>query len=221
MEDSKHKIINVPIINSLDCLTSADSIINVLDEKGARQSIDQLNWADEFPYKPLTTFTVAHSGTALYVDFLVRANFLRAENYLDQSPVSQDSCVEVFLQPQPEGEYWNFEFNCIGTINASHRLERNNPTRLTGDELALVRRYPSWGTRPFRELEGLFVWDLLAVIPFNLIGVEYKGFPIEMRGNFYKCASATSQPHYLSWNPIESASPDFHRPQDFGTVVIM
>ncbi|MDE6137165.1 MAG: hypothetical protein K2F97_06800, partial [Muribaculaceae bacterium] len=58
------------------------------------------------------------------------------------------------------------------------------------------------------------------VIPLDLIGVHYEGKPVEMRGNFYKCASATSQPHYLSWNPIDTPEPDFHRPEFFGKLIL-
>ena len=113
----------------------------------------------------------------------------------------------------------NFEFSCIGTINASHRSERNNPTRLNDNELAQVIRYPSCGTRPFQELEGLFTWNLLIAVPMSLIGIEYNNSPIETMGNFYKCASGSSQPHYLSWNPINTEKPDFHRPDFFGKII--
>ena len=39
-----------------------DNIINILDEKGERHIIDTLNWAKEYPYKPLSSFTIAHNG---------------------------------------------------------------------------------------------------------------------------------------------------------------
>ena len=92
--------------------------------------------------------------------------------------------------------------------------------RLTPDELARVQRVASCGNRPFCELEGMFSWNLLVIIPLDLIGVRYEGRPVEMRGNFYKCASATSQPHYLSWSPIDTPEPDFHRPEFFGKLTL-
>lgn len=216
------KTVTAPYIAELDALTTASDILTLLDRSGTRCQIDSLNWPELYPYAPLSTFTIAHSATRLYIDFFVRCNYLRAENYVNLSPVSEDSCVEFFVAPRrDDNHYWNFEFNCIGTINASHRTERKNPTRLTDDELAQIIRYASCGTRPFCEMEGMFAWNLLTSIPLSLIGVEYTGKPVDLRGNFYKCASATAAPHYLSWNPVGGERPDFHRPQDFGIITLL
>ncbi len=213
-------LLHLPYIPELDKCSTADEISTMLDSKSPRSSIASLNWPGQFDYAPLTTFTAAHSGRYIYIDFFVRCNYLRAENYEPLSPVSQDSCVEFFVSPTGDNHYWNFEFNCIGTVNASHRSVRNNPTRLTRSEIESIRISPSCGTRPFREMEGMFSWNLLVAIPLDLIGVEYKGLPIEMTANFNKCASATSAPHYLSWSPIVSDKPDFHRPECFGRIVL-
>ena len=209
----------VPLVAELQNFDS-EEIISRLQDVGAEVSIDSVNWKEQFPYKPLAVANVAHDGKYIYVDFFVRCNYLRAVNYEDNSPVSQDSCVEFFVSPKCDNHYWNFEFNCIGTINASHRSQRNNPTRLTHEELDRVKRYCSCGNRPFNEVEGLFAWNVLIAVPLDLIGVKYEGKPIEMKGNFNKCASGTSQPHYLSWNPIVSEKPDFHRPEYFARIVL-
>ncbi len=215
------KHLDIPCISRLTQATGADEIMNLLENDGVRTAIDSVNWPDLFPYQPLTTFSAAHDGESIFIDFFTRCNFLRAENHLPQSPVSQDSCVEFFVAPKPGDRYWNFEFNCIGTINASNRIERGNPTRLTAGQLARIRVFPSCGTRPFRELEGLFSWNLLVIIPLSLFGVEFNGTALDMRANFYKCASATSMPHYLSWNPISTPKPDFHRPDFFGEITLL
>lgn len=215
------KTLEIPLITRLAEPSATDNIISTLDNEGVRRSISELNWAEQYPYAPLTTFTAGHTDTDLFIDFFVRCNYLRAVNYTNQSPVSQDSCVEFFVSPTCDNHYWNFEFNCIGTANASHRSERANPTRLTDQELSMIERRCSCGNRPFCEMEGLFSWNILVRIPLSLIGVEYHGTPVVMKGNFYKCASATSAPHYLSWNPIDSPKPDFHRPQDFGNIILL
>lgn len=218
---STPKRLEIPYIASLDTISDHDEIINILDREAPRRNIESVNWADRYPYHPLTTIAVAHSKEMIYIDFFVRCNYLRAENYRNQSPVSEDSCVEFFVEPTGDLPYWNFEFNCIGTVNASVRSRRDQPTRLTDAQIETIERYPSCGTRPFRELEGLFTWNLLVGIPLGLIGVKYEGKPIAMRGNFYKCASAASQPHFLSWNPIVSEQPDFHRPECFGDLILL
>ena len=58
------------------------------------------------------------------------------------------------------------------------------------------------------------------VIPLEILGIEYNGKPVSMRGKFNKCAEATSQPHYLSWAPIKTPAPDFHRPEFFGDIIL-
>ena len=219
MNRSNIKTISIPRIDAIENIQH-DNIINILEEKGFRTIIDSNNWSKEFPYCPLSSFTTAHDGKYIYIDFFVRCNYLKAENYVNNSPVSQDSCVEFFVAPKGDNHYWNFEFNCIGTINASHRTERKNPTRLNDEELAQVLRYASCGNKPFQELEGIFSWNLLVAIPLSLIGIEYSGMPIEMKGNFYKCASGCTQPHYLSWNPIFTEKPDFHRQEFFGNIIL-
>ncbi len=211
--------LKIPFVPDL-AEASTDEVERLLEKRGARFSIEQLNWPDEFPYHPLTVFTAAHSGKSIFIDFFTRCNYLRAVNSANNSPVSQDSCVEFFVSPKCDERYWNFEFNCIGTINASTRTERKNPRRLTDDELSRIKRHASCGTRPFEELEGLFAWDLIVEIPLDLIGVEYTGTPIAMKGNFHKCASGTSLPHYLSWSPINTEHPDFHRPECFGDITL-
>ena len=33
--------------------------------------------------------------------------------------------------------------------------------------------------------------------------------------NLYKCGDNLSHPHFLSWQPIDTPQPDFHRPEFF------
>ncbi|MBD5234273.1 MAG: hypothetical protein HDS65_08875 [Bacteroidales bacterium] len=213
------KRISIPRVEALDSLSEPESIIEVLDDRGTLGAIECANWPDESQSRPKASFAIAHSGHKLYIDFRVRCNYLLAEHSHDQDPVSQDSCVEVFMQPEKDGEYWNFEFNCIGFLNASHRLVRPNPTRLNESELAQVLRFPSCGNRPFKEIEGVFTWNILVVIPLSLMNFDNPAPGTVIRGNFYKCASGASVPHYLSWNPITTEKPDFHRPEFFGELV--
>lgn len=213
------RTLHIPYNPTLDSLPM-EEVATALEEVGARFSVESLNWPKAYPYRPLTVVMTAHSNRFLYIDFLVRCNYLRAVNYIDNSPVSEDSCVEFFVAPDPsKPSYWAFELNCVGTLNASH-CTASHCTPLPEEALKSIRRYTSVGTRPFQEVEGSFIWSVAMAIPLSLLGSEYLGTPIEMRGNFNKCASATSQPHYLSWNPILTPEPNFHSPQFFGNIIL-
>lgn len=217
--NQEKKSLSVPYLPELDSM-DLEQVAAVLDEKGVRRTVDCLNWKDQFPYHPLTAFSIAHSDTCIYIDFFVRCNYLRAVNDKNNSNVYQDSCVEFFVAPEGTAPYYNFEFNCIGTIHAAKRMDRHSGQLLPDEQLDKVRRYASCGTRPFNEVEGMFSWNLVVAIPLELIGVKYEGKPITLHGNFYKCADATSEPHYLSWSPIDTPKPDFHRPEFFGTITL-
>lgn len=219
MEHNCFKSIEVQNFNELENIP-LEYISDFMEQNVPKNSIECRNWENEFPYHPLTVFSICHSQKYLYIDFFVRGNYLRAVNYINNSPVCQDSCVEFFMSVDGK-EYWNFEFNCIGTINASRRTTRHNPTRLTDTELASIKRYASCGTRPFEEMEGLFAWNLTIAIPFDLIGIDITQSPITITGNFYKCGDKTGLPHYLSWSPIPIPKPDFHRPDYFGKITLL
>lgn len=214
-----NKTLLIPYIKELNDL-ALDTAMPLIEERGARCSIDSLNWPNEFPYHPLTVVNAAHDGNAIYLDFFVRCNYLRAVNYKNNTPVWEDSSVSFFIRPNTDSDYWNFDVNCIGTINAAHRKSRRPVTRLSDDEIAKIERFASCGYQPFREVEGLFAWNVVMKIPLALINVEYKGTPILMKGNFCKSASGTSQPHFLTWNPVGSEHPDFHAPESFGDIIL-
>ena len=156
----------IPSLNNVD-LEAANEI---LDEYGSNSSIDQLNWADQFSYKPITVFNIARSDDSIFIKFNVHGSMLKAVYLQDQSPVCEDSCVEFFCKLPDFEHYTNFEFNCIGTCRASRRKSRNEDVvNFSLDELSLIKRYSSLGRRVFKEMEGLFEWDLTVKIPFSLI----------------------------------------------------
>lgn len=212
--------LHIPYLPELSKADGLADAARILEERGRRISIDSLNWPADYPYHPLTVAALGHDGKEIYIDFFVRCNYLRAVNYENNSPVHQDSCVEFFVAPHGRAPYYNFEFNCIGTIHAACRTDRHNGSNLSDEQLALVRRYASCGNRPFNELEGLFAWNLCAAIPLGLIGLEWDGSPLAVNGNFYKCADLTSFPHFLSWAPIDTPQPDFHRPEFFKEIIL-
>ncbi|MDE6715129.1 MAG: hypothetical protein K2J74_01460 [Muribaculaceae bacterium] len=213
------KLLEIERCDQLDAL-SLEEVSDFLEQNFAKNAIECRNWVDKYPYQPVTTFAAAYSSNYIYIDFFVRGNYLRAVNDKDNTPVSQDSCVEFFVKKADDNQYFNFEFNCIGTAHCAKRETRPNKTLLTEEELKSIKRYASCGTRPFEEMEGLFAWNLVVAIPLSLIGVNAQDAPIHLKGNFYKCGDLTSMPHYLSWAPIDTPTPDFHRPEFFGDIIL-
>lgn len=210
------KKINVPFIDDLDGM----SLVNVsalLDESGSNGAIETLNWPEQYPYKPITYFKIARSEKAVYVKYSVVGTMLKAVYTEDQSPVHEDSCVEFFCMPEGAEKYTNFEFNCIGTCSASSRKSRKDDiVPFSAEKMKTIERYSSIGTKPFMEMEGMFEWELTVKIPLNLMGLDPENLPDKIRANFYKCADDTDSMHFVSWSPIETENPDFHRPDFFG-----
>ena len=189
----------------------------LLENDGKREALDILNWPKEFSYRPITTFNLAYSSEALYIKYDVHGSMLRAIYTNDQDPVFEDSCVEFFCKKPEDNYYMNFEFNCIGTCLAKKRTSRTELIySYSAEDLQLIERYSSLGRRAFKEMEGMFAWDLVLKIPFSLLGFKDGEIPDKLLGNFYKCADGTESPHYLSWSPIKTPTPDFHRPEFFG-----
>ena len=212
------KKLYLPYIQSLN-----DADINkaseILEESGKMDVIETLNWAQEYPYRPITYFFIARSEDALFIRFSVKGTMLKAIYTNDNSPVNEDSCVNFFCMPENAENYINFEFNCIGTCSAAIRKSRTQDVvHFSEDELKTIERLPSIGTRAFKEMEGMFEWELTVKIPFKLIGLNGKNLPEKIRGNFCKCADDTDSKHFVTWSPIETETPDFHRPEFFGEI---
>lgn len=210
------KKLKVPFIASLDTM-ELPAVLTLMEEKAQRESIDCINW-DTYPYKPVIAVDMARSETSLYLHFFVKGSSVKALHKEDGSPVYTDSCVEFFMQKPADTNYYNFEFNCIGTCDAAYRQSRDVKESLTPEQYAAIRRYSTLGDQPFTEKTGIFAWDLVVAIPFEIMGLDPQNLPEMIKGNFYKCADDTQTPHFVSWSPIGLPTPNFHCPEFFGEI---
>lgn len=185
-----------------------------LESKGALLGVDCDTW--HMAGDTQCEARMAYDEKYLHLAFKVSEPDLRAVNVRNLSPVADDSCVELFMQLPGSAQYWNFEFNCIGAVNASHRVTRPNPVRLTDEQIALIKRQPSLGRKPFELLAGQHTWQLSVSIPWALVNDGQ--VPTSFRANLYCCGGKTMHPHYLSWSPIVSPKPNFHLPEFFGQI---
>ena len=149
-------------------------------------------------------------GDALYVHMRAVEKDIRAEYKEQLSPVFRDSCLEFYFMPGREKNYFNIEMNANGCMTLQYG--RSGPDRFT-----LVRENEKeyFDIRTGRTPDG---WEIFYRIPLGSIRLFCPDFSFEgaLRANMYSCGGNTR--HFLSWAPVHSEKPDFHRPQDFGTM---
>jgi hypothetical protein len=210
------------IIQKLEKNTiSADQVAALLNNnKIPFQTIASLNW-NEYPYQPEVSFRIAHDGTSIYLNYLVKEKSIRARYTKDNSMVWTDSCVEFFLLPADKKEYYNIESNCIGTLFFGIGKDGSYREPALPEFSNQIQRWSSLGDQPFEERIGDVEWELSLIIPTSaFFKGDIKNLSGQlMKGNFYKCGDDLISPHFLSWNPINTEKPNFHLPEFFGTLI--
>ncbi|MCQ2077825.1 MAG: hypothetical protein MJZ20_12510 [Bacteroidaceae bacterium] len=185
--------------------------------------IDQLNWPKAWPVKPQTEVEIHHDDVFLFIHYHVKNDYIRAVAVEDQQPVWEDSCVEFFCQVPGEKMYMNFETNCIGTMVASRRFSRTeNIVPFSSAQMATIQRWSSLGERCVITGKDATPtdWEVKIGIPWALLLGHTPSFPLTLRVNFYKCGDKTKYPHFVSWSPIQTSEPDFHRPEFFREITL-
>jgi hypothetical protein len=183
--------------------------------------IDQLNW-DEYPYAPDVKFRIAYSKDEIFLQYNVIERFIRALYTVDEgSAPYKDSCVEFFILPNDDSTYYNLELNCIGVGTFAYGTQRRDRTRFDKSITSKIRRVSTLGREGFETQEGDFNWSITIAIPIELLysGKKESLAGRELKANFYKCGDELPLKHYLSWSPIKTEKPDFHRPEFFGTLL--
>jgi hypothetical protein len=209
-------MLTIPKIKPIDQIYSEEQrLFNALDNE---LPININNW-ENYAYKPQVTFKIAHTNTAILLDFYVREKYIRALETHTNGQVFKDSCVEFFISFD-KLNYYNFEFSCIGTTHLAYGLGKCNRQLVSNEIIHQIKKKSSLGDQPFSEKSGDFEWHLTTRIPVSCFAFDYiktlKG--LNATANFYKCGDETTEPHYLSWKPIQADNPNFHRPEFFGDI---
>jgi len=213
------KRIKVPVIEGLERM-SLKELDLVMEEQAAKFAVCENNWPKDAPYTPDCNGAIARTKTHLAVIFHVRGLDLRATAMEDNGRSWEDSCCEFFITDPFDGTYYNFELTCIGSLLAAKGSGRINREFVDPAVLAKVARFSSLDRKPLEIKDEVFGWTVALLIPFELVGIDPENLPVSVRGNFYKCGDLTAHPHYLSWNPIGTPKPDFHRPEFFGELIL-
>ncbi len=178
------------------------------------------NWPQAFPYRPKAAFRISYNDQALLLHYRVEEASVKAEA-ADNGPIWTDSCVECFISPVGDGLYYNIEANCAGQLLIGCGRDRHNRTRADQEIRDKVQRWSSLGREPFGERPLHTAWELALVLPFECFFRHHIASLEDcwLKANFYKCGDGLTQAHYLSWQPIISEKPDFHRPEFFAEIL--
>jgi len=83
-----------------------------------------------------------------------------------------------------------------------------------------IDRWASLSTEPFDTRIEPTKWELSLRLPISTFFLHklnrFDG--LTASGNVYKCGDCLPVPHFISWNPIKTENPDFHRPDFFGQI---
>jgi hypothetical protein len=178
-------------------------------------SIAASPWKTDFPYSPVVEFQIAHTDSFVILHYAVEEEFLKAQYIRSNENVWEDSCVEFFISLDNKQSYYNFEFNVLGTgLIGYGTAVKSERKRLDGAVIDAVNTYTS-----VRKVDGQKKWNLILQIPKTIVDTtQWSGRTIH--ANFYKCGDELPQPHFIAWNNIDYPTPNFHRPEFFGDLII-
>ena len=209
------KTLDVPFINRV--ITSITEAEEALRGEPAH-ILDRAPWK-EYPYVPRVSFKIARVSDSLLLQYHVEEKSVRADFSSLNDPVYRDSCVEFFINPG-DGSYFNLEVNCIGTAYMAHGTSRETTRPLPVEQVSTILSKSSLGAKPFAERDCPAPWEMTISIPLALFSGTDLAEPAgrSFRANFYKCGDDLKEPHFLAWNEILTETPDFHKPEYFGSL---
>ena len=210
------KQIDIPYCSEVGKNDSFEKVSSILDDYQFHD-IDIHSWPGS-RYFPQTRFSIVHNGESIFIKFHVTEDYLKVTYHHSNDPVYNDSCVEFFISIDNENEYYNFEFNCIGTCLSAFGTKIKTERRYLPHSVISKIKRQSIIKAGVNTPEGLICWELTIAIPievFSYHNIEtLEG--LNCRANFYKCGDALPEPHFVAWNEIKSEEPNFHLPEFFG-----
>lgn len=201
-----------------DAQIDAADIPQIFKTEGIEyNTVSTLNWPEKYPYLPAVSFAVAHNGKNLLIHYRVTEKRTLGTMVNDLDPVYQESCCEFFCMNEGDSLYYNIESNCLGSILMQCGSGRDNRIVSSVGNLQGVDRWASLG----RESIGLMAqethWVLALVVP---VAAFWRHDYATLSGktflaNVYNCLGSGDDRQYVTWNPIDTPNPDFHRPECF------
>ena len=154
----------------------------------------------------------------LYISFVALDKHISAVLTERDDPVSRDDAVEVFVAPDTSDvhQYFNFEFNALGTIlDRSPHTDRSSSWN---SEVAVAIRVE--GTLN-EEVDEDSVWVTEVAIPFSTFAGFAPALPPApgdtWRLNLYRIGGAVN-PQFSVWSDTRTERAQYHVPERFGVV---
>ncbi|MBB5395782.1 MULTISPECIES: carbohydrate-binding family 9-like protein [unclassified Mucilaginibacter] len=204
---------NIPYLTGAGNLASVEGVSQALDGLERRQII-HAPWAGT-EEQPTASFALAYNDTDIYLKYYVTEHTLKAEYSKFNDPVFEDSCVEFFIAFDDDVNYYNLEFNCMGTCRAQYGQYKTGRTFLPVNLLQTIRHQ----TLIKQGIDNIN-WELTLCIPKNIFKF-HPGLSLtksRAKVNFYKCGDGLPQPHFLCWSRVEARKPEFHLSRFFKEV---
>jgi len=185
------------------------------------KAVEVTDFIREIPnFRPRTEVKMSYDTANIYVIFRVHDRYVRCITKEPDGPVWKDAAVELFFCPdttQPD-QYFNLEINCGGTALLGYRS--NKPDK---EDISTIEIAHSLPQIVDPEIKEPVVWTLEYRLPLKTLS-KYCHITRPQKGvtwkvNFCKIAENNSNPHYMTWSPIDAPNPSFHMPQFFGSVV--
>jgi hypothetical protein len=177
-------------------------------------------------FLPSTFAKLMYDEENIYGIFLVKDKFVHCLVQETNGHVSGDSCVEFFFSPDESKPlfYFNLEINCGGIPLMQYvTVPRKEYVFIDESQISKVEIAHSLPQKVFPEIVEDITWTIEFKLPFEILeqyaGISHPKSGVKWKANFYKTASTTGNPHYLTWSHVDQPKPDFHLPQYFGTLV--
>jgi hypothetical protein len=178
------------------------------------------------PFKPQVEAKMMYDDENVYVIFRVKDKHVRSLVQEYNGNVSGDACVEFFFSPDsalPE-RYFNLEVNAGGTPLLFYVTKPwTGFNKLEADDIKQVEIAHSLPARIDPEISEPVTWTIEYRVPLSMLkkfsNVTAPKPGTIWRANFYKTASRSSNPHWITWSYVNNPKPNFHLPQYFGTLI--
>lgn len=174
-------------------------------------------------FEPSVVAKMQYDTASLYVIFRVQDRYVRSVTRAINGPVWKDACVEFFFAPDVAHptRYFNLEVNAGGTpLLHYNTVAKKKVKPLAEEDIRKVEIAHSLPARVDPEIKDSVTWTVEYRIPLVLLRkyaeITSPTSGVVWRGNFYKIAENNSNPHYLTWAPVDRPAPDFHVPESFG-----